>query len=242
MSKFPVPAMHLRQEYESQKQFFELQPGILQRFLESQAAQIAQGLLDNAHRVRFSLPDRVVISPRQVGQPVTMTIPEAQRNEQVSAWLQRSARETLLHRLNELEQSSDQAISGCAALLRFATAVHLVSSILPDGRSVSYRADSEEAIPSIPVEDRLPESAITQAGDAIVETGASESGRGELQTPFVPDARRFFLPQWVAFDLSGKLLVGSEKDAQSHVQSMQRYVQVLHRASSLAPYMVACDA
>jgi hypothetical protein len=241
MSNFPTPAMHLKQEYESQKQFFELQPAILQRFLESQAAQIATGLLDSTRRVRFSLPDRVVIPSRQVGQPVTMTIPEAQRNEQVSVWLQRSVRETLLHRLNELEQSSDQAISGCAALLRFATAVHLVSSILPDGRSVSYRADSDEAIPSIPVEDRLPESAITQAGDAIVETGAAESGRGELQTPFVPDARRFFLPQWVAFDLSGKLLVGSEKDAEAHVQSMQRYVQVLHRASSLAPYMVACD-
>lgn len=241
MSNFPAPAMHLRQEYESRKDFFELQPGILQRFLESQASQIAMGLLDSTRQVRFHLPDRVVIPSRQVGQPVTMTIPEAQRNEQVGAWLQRSVREALLRRLNELEQSPDQAISGCAALLRFVTAVHLVSNILPDGRSVSYRADGDEAIPSIPGEDRLSESAITQAGDAIVETGECEAGRGELQTPFVPDARRFFLPQWVAFDLGGRLLVGSEQDAQAHVQSMQRYVQVLHRASSLAPYMVACD-
>lgn len=242
MSNFPSPAMHLKQEYESQKQFFELQSGILQRFLESQAAQISAGLLDNARYVRFNLPDRVLIPSRQVGQPVTMTIPEAQRTEQVGGWrLRRSVRESLLRRLNELEQSPDQAISGSAALLRFATAVHLVSSILPDGRSVSYRADGDEAIPSIPIEDRLPESAITQAGDAIVETGKGDAGRGELQTPFVPDARRFFLPQWVAFDLSGKLLVGSEQDAEAHVQSMQRYVQVLHRASSLAPYMVACE-
>jgi hypothetical protein len=49
------------------------------------------------------------------------------------------------------------------------------------------------------------------------------------------------LPQWVAFDLDGRLLVGSVKEAEAHVQSMQNYVQVLHRASSLAPYMVACD-
>lgn len=241
MNKFPTPALHLQQEYQIQKQLFELQPAIVQRFLESQAAQIAAGLLDETRRVRFSLPDRVVITSRQVGQPVTMTIPETQRSEQINAWLQKSAREALMHRLNELEQSPDQAISGCATALRFATATHLVSNILPGGRSISYRAEGDEAIPSIPIEDMLPESAITQASDAIAETGADEAGRGELQTPFVPDARRFFLPQWVAFDLSGKLLVGSEKEAEAHVQSMQRYVQVLHRASSLAPYMVACD-
>ncbi len=242
MSNFPAPATHLKQEYESKKQFFELQPGIIQRFLQGQSAQIADGLLlGTTRRVRFSLPDRVVIPSRQVGEPVTMTIPEAQRTVQVSVWLQRSAREALLRRLNELEQSPDQAVAGCGALLRFATAVHLVSNVLPDGRSVAYRADGDEAIPSVPIEDALPESAITQASDAIAETGAAESGRGELQTPFVPAARRFFLPQWVAFDQDGKLLVGSEQEAEAHVQSMQRYVQVLHRASSLAPYMVACD-
>ncbi len=241
MSNFPAPAMHLRQEYESQKQFFELQLGILQRFLESQAAQIAEGLLDNTRQVRFSLPDRVVIPSRQVGQPVTVTIPEAQRSEQVNAWLKKSAREVLLRRLRELEQSPDQAIAGCAALLRFTTATHLVSSILPDGRAVTYRADGDETIPSVPVADDQPESAITQASDAITEESAGEQPRGEFQIPFVPDARRFFLPQWVVFDLDGKLLTGSEKEAEAHVQSMQRYVQVLHRASSLAPVYGACD-
>ena len=63
--------------------------------------------------------------------------------------------------------------------------------------------------------------------------------RGEVQTPFVPAARKFFLPQWVAFDDAGKLLVGSVKEAEAHIQSMQRYVMILHRALSLAPYISA---
>jgi hypothetical protein len=43
----------------------------------------------------------------------------------------------------------------------------------------------------------------------------------------------------VAFDDQGKLLVGSVKEAEAHVQSMQSYTTILHRALSLAPYMSA---
>ena len=43
----------------------------------------------------------------------------------------------------------------------------------------------------------------------------------------------------MAFDDKGKLLVGSVKEAEAHVQSMQRYVMILHRALSLAPYISA---
>jgi hypothetical protein len=138
--------------------------------------------------------------------------------------------------LNELDRSTDEAIAVGAGLLRYATAIHMVHDLLPAGRAVTYRADDDEQIPTIPVEDNALESAITQASDAIVEDG-NTGDRGDLQTPFVPAARRFFLPQWVAFDDAGKLLVGSVKEAEAHVQSMQRYVMILHRALSLAPYM-----
>jgi len=37
------------------------------------------------------------------------------------------------------------------------------------------------------------------------------------------------------------LLVGSVKEAEAHVQSMQRYVMILHRALALAPYMSASE-
>jgi hypothetical protein len=240
-----IPASHLRQEYDQQKSLFENQPVIIQRFLESQAQQIADGLVSKTYRIHFSLPDRVIMRVEHLGQDATITIPDAQRNYHLGGFWdemrRHEIRDAILHCLRELEQSPDQAVAFSAGLIRFTTASHLVTNMLPAGRSVTYISEDDESIPSIPAEDNAPESAITQASDAIAEEGQGESGRGELQSPFVPAARRFFLPQWVAFDLKGKLLVGSEKEAEAHVQSMQKYVQVLHRSSALAPYMVACD-
>jgi hypothetical protein len=57
----------------------------------------------------------------------------------------------------------------------------------------------------------------------------------------VEAARRFFLPQWVAFDDKGNLVVGSVNEAEAALASMQRYLSVLHSAVGLAPYMVADD-
>jgi len=236
MTNNTVP--HLTQEYETQKTLFENQPAIIQRFLEGQAQIIADALVSKTSQIRFALPDRVVTQIIQVGQNGTITIPEAQRQNTIGGFLQRDVRELLIRRLNELEKSADQSIAIGAGLLRYATAIHMIHNLLPSGRTVTYRADDDEQIPTTPVEDNAPESAITQTGDAIVEEG-NTADRGEVQTPFVPAARKFFLPQWVAFDDKGKLLVGSVKEAEAHVQSMQRYTTILHRALSLAPYMSA---
>jgi hypothetical protein len=236
MSNNTVP--HLTQEYETQKALFENQTAIIQRFLEGQAQVIADALVTKNSQARFALPDRVVMQITQVGQTGTITIPEGQRQNVVGGFLQRDVHEPLIHRLSELEKSADQAIAASAGLLRYATASHMIHNILPAGRTVTYCADDDEQIPTIPVDDNAPESAVTQASDAIVEDGEN-STRGDLQTPFVPAARKFFLPQWVAFDEQGKLLVGSVKEAEAHIQSMQRYTTILHRALSLAPYMSA---
>jgi hypothetical protein len=115
----------------------------------------------------------------------------------------------------------------------------MVHGMLPAGRSITYKAADGEEIPSIPVADELePESAITAATDAIVEEGEAETGRGELLVPYVPAARRFYLPQWVAFDDEGNLLVNSTNEAESDIASMQRFLSVLHAAVALAPYIV----
>jgi hypothetical protein len=238
MSINTVP--HLTQEYETQKALFENQPAIVQRFLEGQAQIIADALVSQTSQVRFALPDRVVTQITQIGQNGTITIPEAQRQYTAGGFLQHDLRELLIHRLNELEKSADQAIAVGAGLLRYATAMHMIHNLLPAGRVVTYRADDDEQIPTVPVEDNAPESAITQASDAIVEDG-NKGKRGEVQTPFVPAARKFFLPQWVAFDEQGKLLVGSIKEAEAHIQSMLSYTTILHRAFSLAPYMSAYE-
>jgi hypothetical protein len=147
----------------------------------------------------------------------------------------------LRERLNELEASTNTAVSACAGLIRFATAMHLVQNTLPSGRMVRYRSLDGEEIPSIPVDETMePGSAITANTDVIVEQpyGNFEEGRGEVQVPYVPAARRFYLPQWVAFDDQDQLLAGSLNEAQAQVVSMQRFLRVLHTAISLAPFLV----
>ena len=231
---------YLQQEYENQKILFESQPTILQRFLENQAQFIADALITKTSQARFALPDRVVTRLSQNGKDGTTIIPEAERQMRVGSLISGDVREVLLQRLNELEKSANEGIAVSAGLLRYAAAIYMIHNLLPAGRSVTYRACDGELIPTIPVEDDSPESAITQASDAIVEEGEKDD-RGEVQTPFIPAARKFFLPQWVAFDEQGKLLVSSVKEADAALQSMQRYAMILHRALSLAPYISASE-
>ena len=232
----------LTEEYELQQALFSAQPAIIQRFLEAQGKQIAESVVDGALQARFSLPDRVVIALENVGHPAAVvTIPQKQRTYAVGGLLSRIRKaelyKELRHSLNELEQSPDRAISVAAGLLRHAAVMHMVYNMLPAGRSVSYKpADEDETIPSIPEEEGLePESAITAPSDAIVEEGKTEQGRGELLVPFVPYARKFYLPQWVAFDEKGELIVKSVEEAEAHIKSMQRFMEVLFLAVALAP-------
>jgi hypothetical protein len=71
-----------------------------------------------------------------------------------------------------------------------------------------------------------------------VEEDAGANDRGELLVPYVPAARRFYLPQWVAFDDKGRLLINSVNEAEAHIASMQRFLSLLHAAVGMAPYMV----
>jgi hypothetical protein len=145
----------------------------------------------------------------------------------------------LRQRLAELDQSADEAVAIGSGLIRFAVAIHMVSNMLPSGRHVSYVAADGEDIPSIPTSDDMePESAITATTDAIAEEGKIDEGRGALLVPYVPAARRFYLPQWVAFDDHDKLLVNSVSEAEADIKSMQRFLNVLFAARSLAPYVI----
>jgi hypothetical protein len=234
----------LREEYERMKSFFSAQPGIIQRFLEAQARQIAEALIEHMSQVRFSLPDRVVGKATKLGETAPMMVPQNARDQVVGGiknrLLNRDVRFELRHRLNELEQSPDLAVSLSTSLIRYATVLHMVHNMLPAGRSVTYIAEEGEAIPSIPQASELePESAITATTDAITEEGKLDEGRGELLVPYVPAARKFFLPQWVAFDEKDNLLVGSIEEAQAHIASMQRFVTILHSAIAISSYIVA---
>jgi hypothetical protein len=235
-------ANQLRLEYEHQNSLFDAQLPIIQRFLEAQARLIAEAYSERTQRVRFTLPDRVIASKGT--QPVT--VQQTVRAQRVGGLADRLAHRdvhsTLRQRLTELEQSSDQATIIATSLIRFASATHMIRNMLPSGRIVAYIPADEDDIPSIPFnEETEPESAITASSDAIVEEGIAEDGRGNLQVPYVPAARRFYLPQWVAFGFNGELLVNTVKEAEAHIGSMQHFLNVLFAARSLAPYMVADD-
>ncbi|HEY3313032.1 MAG TPA: hypothetical protein VGK00_15430 [Anaerolineales bacterium] len=235
---------YLRNEYERQQTLLNSQPGMVRHFLESQAQHLANALINEASQVRFTLPDRVVDKTPQFGEMAAMLVPPELREQTSGDWRMRlehrPLREALRETLSRLEQSPDQAISTSAALLRFATASHMVHNMLPAGRAVKYFTAVDDQIPSIPEQmGSQPKSALTAATDAIAEQGDNDEGRGDLLTPFVPAARRFYLPQWVVFDDDGNLLVSSVAEAEACILSMQRYVAILHASSSLASYMVA---
>jgi hypothetical protein len=237
-----APIDQLRAEYELQSALFDAQPPIIQRFLEGQARQIAQAYIDRSHTVHFRLPDRVVV----LEETEALTVDPSVREQRVGTLLGRFGRhdvhETLRQRLTQLDQSNDKAVTASSSLIRYASATHMVHNMLPSGRNVSYLAADDEDIPSIPTDNMAdPESAITATTDAIAEEENGEIGRGSLQVPYVPAARRFYLPQWVAFDSQDKLIVNSIGEANAHIISMQHFLTILFAARSLAPYTVADD-
>jgi len=237
MVEIDAAASRLRQEYEQQEALFNAQPAIVQRFLEQQARQVGDSIIQNLGQIRFNLPDRVLVDGKE------LRVPEDFREQLVGGLRERlgqgDLRTSLRLRLSELENSSKLPVAKAASLLRHVIATLLVHSMLPSGRTVAYLTLEGEEIPSVPVVDELePESAITASTDAIVEEDQQETGRGELLVPYVPAARRFFLPQWVAFDDENRLLVNNVNEAEANIASMQRYLFVLHAAVALAPYMV----
>ena len=233
-----APVNPLREEYQRQKAAFEAQPLILQRFLEVQGRQVAEAFTGRAQRVHFMLPDRIMMAGLEPAVPQNMR--EQNVGSLTDILARRNVHTTLRQRLTELEQSPNEAVVLSAGLIRFAAAEHIIQNMLPAGRSVKYAAPDGEEIPNIPVTSSADrESAITAETDAIAEEGKADTGRGSLQVPYVPAARRFYLPQWVAFDDQGNLLVSSVEAAEAHIASMQRFLEMLFAARSLAPYVVA---
>ncbi len=237
----------LRQAYEAQQALLAAQPALVRRFLAAQAGLLAEAVANRERlpQLRFALPDAVVVD---AASGETQPVPPEFREQLAGGLLDRLTRAdagtALRQRLGELEVAPNRAIGVAGSLLRHATVLHMVHNLLPAGRSVTYATAPGEEIPSLPVKPagEAP-SALTAAGDAIAEEAASgapaETGRGELLVPYVPAARRFYLPQWVAFDEQDHLLVGSTGEAEAHLASMQRFVAVLHAAVSLAAYIVA---
>ena len=235
----------LRQEYEVQQTLYQAQAPLVQRFLEAQAHTIADALVNHLHRLQINLPDNISAEDPYNNVSGDLSVPIEMRHQWVSSQTNRLPRinlETSLRkRLSELEQSSNRAVSLSAHLIRHAIAIYMVHTMLPSGHTVNYVAARGEDIPTIPVAgEPQAQSAITATTDAVgLPDDFSQDGRGELLVSYVPAARRFYMPQWVAFNEQGNLLVNSVNEAEAHVASMQRFLMILNTAVALAHYMVA---
>lgn len=230
---------YLKDEYQGWEVLFTAQPRIIQQFLQAQARQLADALVQDVTQVRFMLPDIVVLEAGNEPAPVPAEFREQLVGGVLSRLTRANLRAILQQRLSELENAPEQAVAVSANLLRYSTAVHIVHNLLPAGRSVTYVAAEGEEIPTLPVADSSePESAITAVTDAIAEEGEADKGRGELIVPYVPAARRFYLPQWVAFDDEDHLLVNMVSEAEAYLASMQQFMALLHTAVALAAYII----
>lgn len=237
------PVSFLAQDYERWGMLLQSQPSIVQHFIDVEASNLAGALIQPASQVRFALPDRVIVDANN---NTEASVPAVQREQLVGGLLGRLTRTglnaALRQRLDELEASPYTAVASSAGMLRYAIAAILVHDLLPSGRSVRYQLAEGDEISTIPVADsRGQETAITALTDAIVEENGNglDEARGELIVPYVHAARRFFLPQWVAFDDDDRLLVKTTNEAEAYLASMQHFVGILHTAIALAPYMAA---
>jgi hypothetical protein len=233
-----------RQEYLSYQNLLQVQPPMVRHYLETNAASLAEAIVQGLMQGRFTLPDQVILRDQNLDS-IPMPVPPESREQLVGGLMDRlirsDLRTALRSRLLALEHSTSQALSTSAILLHHAIVMHMVHNMLPSGKTVQYEVKEGEEIPSIPVHSETASgSAITAKTDAgMWVEGRVEAGRGELPVPYVEAARWFYLPQWVAFDNDMHLLVGSVNEAEADIASMQHYLSVLHAAVGLAPYMVA---
>jgi hypothetical protein len=224
-------------DYATTRQLMEAQPSATRRFLEIQARTIAQTLEDNASPIKFMLPHQVVAAPGVSPIDVPSEVRGQVSGGVFSSIIQTNVRAQLRSRLSELEESGNAATFVAARLLRWAIAYHMIYEMLPAGRLVVYEAEDSEAIPNLPVFiSNEPASATTETTDAIAEEWII-GGQSELLVPYVPYARRFYLPQWVVFDAEDHLIPKSIQEARSIIVSMQRFLEILHAAVALAPYV-----
>jgi hypothetical protein len=246
-TKKPVLAATLQDSRDVAEQRFrevmallEAQSAPTRRHLHDEGRRLAQLLSERPPSLHFSLPAEVILpaisSAASNGHDGSNLAPVVRRNwatggrlSHLSPGWQAGA---LSRRFDRLESSADAATAVAATLLRHATAQALVHDLLPSGRPVSYLPAEEGDLPSIPGNPPA-------ASASLAEGRVNGHSDGELHVPYVPYARLFFLPQWVAFDGRDRLLVASVAQAQQALQAMRRFLAALDDAVCLAGTIVA---
>ncbi len=237
------PVIQLRLEYERQNALFDAQMPIVQRFLEAQACQIAEAYTERAPRVRFTLPDRIIAAKGT--QP--LAVRQAVREQRVGGFSDRLARrdvhDTLRQRLTELEQSKRPChCDRCESdPFCFSNSHGSQYAAIWQNRRIRLRPRKMTSRPSPSAMGRSRNLQLRLPQTRLQRKGMLRMAAATFRFPYVPAARRFYLPQWVAFGDKGEILVNTDKEAEAHIASMQHFLNVLFSARSLAPYMIADD-
>jgi hypothetical protein len=234
----------LRQEYLAYQKLFQTQPDVVQKYLNTQAGMIADALMKGLPQIHFTLPNQVDCEPQLDPSGMNGSVPGDVREQNVGGVMTRLTNTDLCtvlgQRFSQLEQSECQAVSISAGLLRYAVGIYLIYQVLPVGRSVVYTSPDEDDIPNQPVEkDLINETVTANQRESDRHEVQANKRSVELMTPYVKAAQRFYLPQWVAFDGKGNLLIGSIDEAEACIASMQQYLHVLNIAIVIAPFMIA---
>jgi hypothetical protein len=238
------PSSQLRQEFEGQKTLFQSQTPLVQQFLENQAHSVSDALVNHLPRVQFYLPDKIT-SMESYDDPVTLPVPNDRRQQRVNGrsnpLVHINLEISLCKRLSELDQFSNRAVSLASRMVRHAIAVYMVHTMLPSGHTVNYIPAEGEDIPTIPLTDGSQAlSNLTDVPHAGRLPGDFvQDGPKALIVPYAQAALCFYMPQWVAFNQQGSLLLNTITEAEAHIASMQRFLEILRMAFDLAPYIVA---
>jgi hypothetical protein len=228
---------HLAREYESLSRLYAAQPAMTQHFLDQQAAAIISAFDQDRGRMRYQLPHQIILEGGE-----SLDLPAGIRLRTVGSLLRRGSplerRNEFIQHLNALEQGMNPGLAVCGKLFSFTLAQTIVHHLLPDGPQVRYRPEDGDDIPSIPL-DAAPPSALLASTDAITESENSHPDGSSVQVPYVADARRFYLPQWVAFGEQDRLLSGSLAEAEACIASLEKTVRLLEAALAFCPSVVA---
>lgn len=237
-------ASRLRQEYQAFGILFNAQSTLTQQYLVTQAATLAEAIVSGDRVAHFSLPDQVVYPGLTAGVLESGRIPEEQRAQIAGSQLDRisrtSIRAALVDKFSKLEGSLNTAISTSTGLLRYLVARHMVYNLLPAGKSVKYRSVNGDDIPNQPVEQEYNSKSVSssQADTDSFQNQTNLEVREQFM-PYVETAGRFYLPQWIAFDVQGNLLQAAVSEAEAYIASMHHYLAILDTAIVIAPYMIA---
>ena len=140
-----------RQEYLNYQKLLQVQPSLIQRYLETNAASLSEALVQGLIQIRFSLPDQVVVSDHGMDMKTT-PVPLKSREQVIGELMDRLIRTdpifrtALRSRLLELEHSTNHALSMSAILLRHAVVLHMVHNMLPSGKTVHYEVEEGKEV------------------------------------------------------------------------------------------------